>query len=79
MVEKKKEETKKAVKKAKAFVPKLEPKAKEDLYPAVQLAEILGISSFDFFMIKDTKNINDGTLLTMTEFQKLYQKIVEGR
>lgn len=78
MAEKKKE-TKKAVKRVQADMQTPSPIIQEDLYPAVQIAEILGISSFDFFMMKRAKNLNDSTLLTMSKFQKIYQEAVEGR
>ena len=74
-----KKETKKSVKKTKAIVQPPLAVVQEDIYPAVQIAEILGIASFDFFMIKNAKNIEDSTLLTMTEFQKLYKEAIEGR
>jgi len=78
MAEKKKE-IKKIEKKAITAPKALSPAIQEDVYPAIQIVEILGISSFEFFMIKRAKNIDDGTLLTMSKFQKFYQEVVEGR
>ena len=78
MAEKKKE-IKKTEKKAIAVLKAPSPVIQEDVYPAIQIAEILGISSFDFFIMKRAKNIDDDTLLTTSKFQKLYQEAVEGR
>ena len=78
MAEKKKE-TKKIEKRAIAAPKAPSPVAQEDVYPAIQIAEILGVSSFDFFIVKRAKNIDDDTLLTMSKFQKFYQEAVEGR
>ena len=78
MAEKKKE-TKKIEKRAITAPKAPSPIIQEDVYPAVQIAEILGISSFDFFIMKRAKNINDDTLLTTSKFQKFYQEAVEGR
>ena len=53
---------------------------KEDVLPVIEIAEILDVSSFDLFMVKNKANIDDGTLLTITEFKKLYKQAVkEGR
>lgn len=78
MAEKKKE-IKKTEKKATIAQRAPSPVTQEDVYPAIQIAEIFGVSSFDFFMMKNAQDLNDSTLLTMTEFQKLYQKTIEGR
>lgn len=67
----------------KAFTVKKEkPKVlakQEDVYPAIDIVKQLNVSSFDFFMIKNATGIEDGTLVTMSDFQKYYKKIVEGR
>ena len=52
---------------------------KEEVYPAIQIANTFGISSFAFYMIKEAKNLNDGSLLTITQFQKYYNEVIEGR
>ena len=79
---KEKKETKKTVvkpQKAQANTQAQAPVLKEDVYPAINIANIFGISDFAFYMIKEAKGINDGTLLTMNQFQKYYEEIVEGR
>lgn len=79
MTEKKKT-TKKAAPKM-AITPKVKAKVavKEDVYPAISVAKIIGLSDFDFLTIKNQKNINDGTLLTIAQMQEYYDEIIEGR
>lgn len=79
MTEKKKT-TKKAAPKI-AITPKVKAKVavKEDVYPAISVAKIIGLSDFDFLTIKNQKNINDGTLLTIAQMQEYYDEIIEGR
>ena len=79
MTEKKKETKKTAAKKAQANTKALAPVQQEDVYPAINIANIFGISDFAFYMIKEAKGIDDGTLMTMSQFQKYYKEIVEGR
>lgn len=79
MAEKKKETKKTVAKRAKANTKAPAPVKQEDVYPAISIANIFGISDFAFYMIKEAKGINDGTLLTTDEFQKYYQEVVEGR
>ena len=88
MAEKKKE-TKKTTAKAKDITLKskrlqgnVQAKAQvkeEDVYPAISIAKTFGIPDFAFYMIKEAKNLNDGSLITMSQFQKYYNEIVEGR
>jgi hypothetical protein len=83
MTEKKKEVKKTVAKKAPAKM-QANTRAqasvkKEKVYPAINIANTYGISSFDFYMIKEQNNINDDSLLTIKQFQKYYQKILEGR
>ena len=79
MTEKKKT-TKKAAPKI-AITPKVKAKvaAKEDVYPAISVAKIIGLSDFDFLTIKNQKKINDGTLLSIAQMQEYYEEIIEGR
>lgn len=81
MTEKKKT-TKKTVTKAIA-TPKVKAKApiavKEDVYPAINVAKIIGLSDFDFLTIKNKKGINDGSLLSIAQMQEYYDEIIEGR
>ena len=52
----------------------------EALLPAFQIAEILNMSSFEFFIIKRKNNINDNDLLTISQLKEMYkQTIEEGR
>ena len=89
MAEKKKETKIKTVAK-KTAKPQAQPKMQantraqapvkqEEVYPAINVANIFGISSFDFYMIKEAKNINDNSLVTISDFQKYYQEVIEGR
>ena len=82
MTEKKKETKKTVAKKAvkaEANTQAQAPVQQEDVYPAINIANIFGISDFAFYMIKEAKGINDGSLMTMSEFQRYYQEIIEGR
>lgn len=79
MAEKKdKKETKKVINKKVTLPPKTQVKTlvKEDVYPAAEIAKSLSVSDFAFLMIKREAGINDGTFLTITEFRKLYKKII---
>ena len=52
------------------------PKPVEQKYFAEDLANGMGISSYDFFLIKRVARIQNGTLITRSEMQKLYNKII---
>lgn len=79
MAEKKKEIKKTVAKRAQSNTKAPVAVQQEDVYPAISIANIFGISDFAFYMIKEAKGINDGTLLTTSQFQKYYKEIVEGR
>ena len=79
MAEKKKETKKTVAKRAQSDTQAPAPVQQEDVYPAINIANIFGISDFAFYMIKEAKGIKDGTLLTTSQFQKYYKDIVEGR
>lgn len=49
----------------------------EDALPAIEIAKIYNISSFDFFALKKKTGIDDKTLLTMSEFRDKYQKAMK--
>ena len=66
--------TKKTV--AKATVKPVKIMVSEDALPAIDIAKIYNISTFDFFVLKKEAGIEDNTLLTMPEFRKKYQKII---
>ena len=72
MAEKKDSKTKKVTK-------KVTPKAQEPAEPqyfAKDLAERMGIKGFDFLLIKREANIEDGSLITMSKMQELYNKLI---
>lgn len=52
---------------------------KESLFPAVEAASIIGLSGFDFHMIKKAKKIDDGKLMSLSKMQEYYKEIIEGR
>lgn len=83
MAEKKKEVKKTVTKKAPAKVQTntraKAPVKKEEVYPAINIAKTFGMSSFDFYMIKEAKKITNDSLITIPQFQKYYQEVVEGR
>lgn len=73
MAEKKDSKIKKVVKKTTI------KKAQEPVEPqffAKDLAERMGIDSFDFLLIKREANIQDGSLITMSKMQEIYNKVI---
>ena len=79
MTKEKKEEKKTAAKKAPRVQADTKAKApvlQEDVYPAINIANIFGLSDFAFYMIKEAKGINDGTLITMSEFEKYIKEVI---
>ena len=58
---------------------KAEPKKTEQQFFAADLAEKMGMRSFDFFLIKRQTGLTDSTPITMSEMKELYDKIIEGR
>lgn len=71
----------KAIKKAepkKATEKKVAKKVEQQFF-AADLAEKMGMRSFDFFLIKRQAGITDSTPITMSEMKELYNKIIEGR
>ena len=83
MAEKKKEikktVAKKAPVKAKANTRAKAPVKKEEVYPAINIANTFGISIFDFSMIQEAIKVTDNSLVSITQFQMCYQVVVEGR
>lgn len=73
--------TKKEIKDKKIVKPvtikKEEPKNVEQQFFAKDLAEKMGIASFDFLLIKREAGIEDGSSITMSEMKKLYDKIIK--
>lgn len=69
-----KKEKKPAIKKQKIVI----NKKTEEQFFAKDLAEKMGISSFEFLLIKREAGIEDGSPITRSEMQKLYNKIIKG-
>lgn len=46
---------------------------------AKDLARTLDVPDFDYFIIKRQEGIDDMTPVSVSEFKKMYQKILEGR
>ena len=59
-------------------VEKVAKKAEQQFF-ASDLADKMGIRSFDFFLIKRQAGITDSTPITMSKMKELYDKIIEGR
>ena len=70
---------KKAVKKGKKSKATAIVQNKESLLSAAQIAAILNVPSFEFFIIKNKYNIDDGALLTISQFKDMYKQAIEGR
>ena len=64
--------------KIKKVTKKVTPKAQESVEPqyfAKDLAEMMAIESFDFLLIKREANLEDGSLITRSKMQELYNKV----
>ena len=61
--------------------PKIEPKIipKEDVYPVIEIAQMLDISSFELFRLKQEAGIHESSFLTISQFTEIYNKIIKGR
>lgn len=81
MAIKKDEKDKKVVKPATIKKPKEIKKSiskpPEQQFFAKDLAEKMGISSFDFLLIKREAGIKDGSPITRSKMQELYNKIIK--
>ena len=69
-----KKEKKPAIKKQKIVI----NKKTEEQFFAKDLADKMGISSFEFLLIKREAGIEDGSPITRSKMQKLYSKIIKG-
>ena len=81
MVEKKDKKTEKvSISKPKAATAKktVVKKADKKLL-ARDIAKNFRISSYDFLIIKRQNGIDDDTVISVSEFKKMYQKLLEGR
>jgi len=58
-------------------IKKEESKTVEQQFFAKDLADKMGIASFDFLLIKREAGIEDGSSITMSEMKKLYDKIIK--
>ena len=68
--------------KSKSFEKKKAPqkfKKEEPKFFAQDIAKKFRVPEFDFLIIKRQNNIEDTTSVTMSEFKKMYQKVIEGR
>lgn len=54
-----------------------EIKVVEPQQPAIMIAQLLNISSFDFFRVKQEAGLTDGSFLTISEFKNIYNKIIK--
>lgn len=74
---------KKVKKSIKTSVSKAEPKtvvaAADSKAFAKDIAANFHVSAFDFLIIKRQNGIDDYTPISVSEFKKMYQKIIEGR
>ena len=52
------------------------PQQTEQQFFVKELAERMGIGSYDLFLMKRDAELKDDSLITMSEMQKLYNKIV---
>lgn len=52
------------------------PQQTEQQFFVKELAERMGIGSYDLFLMKRDAGLKDDSLITMSEMQKLYNKIV---
>ena len=75
---KKETKEKKVIKPATTKKQVKQPKKIEEQFFAKDLATKMGIPSFDFFLIKREAGIEDGSPITRSEMQKLYNKIIKG-
>lgn len=65
--------------KIKKVTRKVTPKVQEPVEPqyfAKDLAERMGIERFEFLLIKREANLQDGSLITMSKMQELYNKVI---
>jgi len=83
MTEKKKEENKTTAKIAKKAIAtkkskKVAPIAqnKDTLFSAEEIVQILDISSFEFYIVKNKFNIDNGALFTISQFKEMYNKAI---
>lgn len=79
MVEKKTKPNKSIAKKAIKQKPKAVVQNQEKLYSANEIADVLHVPSFEFYIMKKKYNINDGALLTFSQFREMYKQAMTGR
>lgn len=76
MAEKKEAVKKTAPRTIKKVTPAKPAKKIEQQYFAKDLADRMGVSSFDYLLIKRQNNIKDDTPVTASEMQKMYNEII---
>lgn len=54
-------------------------KKEEPKFFAQDIAKKFNVPSFDFLIIKRQNNITDTSSVTISEFKKMYRKVIEGR
>lgn len=67
----------KKVKKPAVFDAKKNVRPAEPQFFAADLAEKMGIASYDFFLMKREAGIEDGSPITRSKMQELYDKIIK--
>lgn len=72
MADKKENKAKKAVKAA----PQKVSEPVEQQYFAEELASRMGIDSFEFLLIKREGGLENGSTVTMSQMQELYNKVI---
>ena len=78
-----KKKNNKTIKMAKAIKKQPKPKAiaqnQEKLFSIRQISQILNVPSFELYIVKKRFNIDDGALLTVSQFKEMYKQAMEGR
>lgn len=74
-----KPKTTKVVKAIKKPQPKAVAQNQEKLFSIAQLIEMLHIPSFELYIVKRKFNIDDGALLTVSQFKEMHKKAMEGK
>lgn len=78
MAIKKETKEKKVIKPATITKKAKKSKPVEQQFFAKDLADKMGIATFDFLLIKREAGIEDGSPITRSEMEKLYDKIIKG-
>ncbi len=49
------------------------------MFSAYKIVNMLNIPDFDYFIMKQKYNFDDGALFTIADFKQMYKKAIEGR